>query len=94
MRCSRNRVLSNAAHNGYARTNLQTSGPGREQNVIEKAAALFMSHDAAHGALPTLRAATAKDAASGSYYGPEKLFGLKGDPVRIKVPKAAERRSG
>jgi NAD(P)-dependent dehydrogenase (short-subunit alcohol dehydrogenase family) len=83
-------LLSNAAHPGYARTNLQTSGPGREQNLIEKLMASFMSHDAAAGALPTLRAATAKDTASGSYYGPEKMFGLKGDPVPIKLPKPAQ----
>jgi len=83
-------LLSNAAHPGYARTNLQTSGPGREQNAIERLMASFMSHDAAAGALPTLRAATAKDTASGSYYGPEKMFGLKGDPVEIKLPKPAQ----
>ena len=59
-------LLSNAAHPGYARTNLQTSGPGREQYRIEKVMAAFMSHDTAHGAMPTLRAATARDAVSGS----------------------------
>jgi hypothetical protein len=84
------RLLSNAAHPGYARTNLQIAGPGREQNSIEKIMASFMSHDAAHGALPTLRAATAKDTALGSYYGPGKMFGLKGDPVPIKLPKPAQ----
>jgi hypothetical protein len=52
--------------------------------------ASFMSHDAAHGALPTLRAVTATDTASGSCYGPEKMFGLKGDPVSIKLPKPAQ----
>lgn len=82
-------LLSNAAHPGYARTNLHTSGPGRPQNSIEKIAASFMSQDAAHGALPTLRAATAMDAAQGSYYGPERMFQLKGDPVLVPVPKPA-----
>jgi NAD(P)-dependent dehydrogenase (short-subunit alcohol dehydrogenase family) len=84
------RLLSNAAHPRYARTNLQTSGPGREQNPIEKIMASFMSHDAAAGALPTLRAATTEDAASGSYYGPEKMFHLKGDPVTIPLPEPAQ----
>jgi NAD(P)-dependent dehydrogenase (short-subunit alcohol dehydrogenase family) len=84
------RLLSNAAHPGYARTNLQTSGPGREQNMIGKVMESFMSHDAAHGASPTLRAATANDTAPGSYYGPEKLFNLKGDPVRSKLPRPAQ----
>ena len=48
-----------------------------------------MSQDAAHGALPTLRAATAMDAAPGSHYGPDRMFGLKGDPVLVPVPRLA-----
>jgi NAD(P)-dependent dehydrogenase (short-subunit alcohol dehydrogenase family) len=84
------RVLSNAAHPGYARTNLQTSGPGRELSAIENFLASFASQDAAAGALPTLRAATALDAAPGSYYGPERLFQMKGDPVLINLPKPAQ----
>src|SRR5580704_11530217 len=59
-------LLSNAAHPGYARTNLQTSGPERQTSLIERAVASVMSHDAAQGALPTLRAATALDTASGA----------------------------
>ena len=50
----------------------------------------FMSHDAAHGAMPTLRAATAKDALSGSYFAPEHIFQLKGDPVPVPIPKPAQ----
>jgi len=83
------KVLSNAAHPGYARTNLQTSGPGRELNAIESFLTPFMSHDAAHGALPTLQAATDKSAAPASYYAPENMFHLKGDPVLIPIPKPA-----
>jgi NAD(P)-dependent dehydrogenase (short-subunit alcohol dehydrogenase family) len=83
------RVLSNAAHPGFARTNLQTSGPGRELNAIERFVTPFMSHDAAHGAMPTLRAATEPKAAQGSYYSPENFFQLKGDPVLIPLPKPA-----
>jgi len=81
------RLLSNAAHPGYARTNLQTSGPGRPQNWLEKIFASLMSQDAAQGALPTLRAATALDVASGSYVAPSRLFQLKGEPVLVQVPK-------
>jgi hypothetical protein len=58
--------------------------------MIEKMMASFMSYDAAHGALPTLRAATAEDTVSGSYYAPNRMFGLKGDPVLIPVPKPAQ----
>ncbi len=49
----------------------------------------FASQDAIRGALPTLRAATAPDAANGSYYGPDGTFELKGDPVPIPIPKPA-----
>ena len=45
--------------------------------------------DATHGALPTLRAATAMDAAQGSYHGPGRMFQLKGDPVLVPIPKPA-----
>jgi len=48
-----------------------------------------MSQDAAQGALPTLRAATALDVASGSYVAPSRLFQLKGEPVLVQVPKPA-----
>jgi len=82
-------LLSDAAHPGYARTNLQTSGPGRSQNLPEKMMAWILSQDAAKGALPTLRAATESDAGQGSYYGPGRMFGMKGDPVPVSVPKPA-----
>jgi hypothetical protein len=29
------------------------------------------------------------EAGQGSYYGPDRMFGLKGDPVQIPVPKPA-----
>jgi NAD(P)-dependent dehydrogenase (short-subunit alcohol dehydrogenase family) len=83
-------LVSNAAHPGYARTNLQTRGPGREKHLGEKIMEVFLSHDAAHGAMPTLRAATAKDALSGSYFAPEHIFQLKGDPVPVPIPQPAQ----
>ncbi len=82
-------LLSNAAHPGYARTNLQTSGPGRPQNLAEEIMARLLSQDAAQGALPTLRAATTEEAAPGSYYAPSGLFGLKGDPILASIPPPA-----
>jgi NAD(P)-dependent dehydrogenase (short-subunit alcohol dehydrogenase family) len=80
-------LVSNASHPGYARTNLQTSGPGRELNLVERAFTTFTSHDAAHGALPTLRAATSPEATSGTYYAPDRMFNLKGDPIFVKLPR-------
>ena len=82
-------MLTTAAHPGYARTNLQTSGPGRRQGVVEKLVERIASQDAAQGALPTLRAATEPNAEQLSYYGPARFFNLKGDPVPISVPEPA-----
>jgi NAD(P)-dependent dehydrogenase (short-subunit alcohol dehydrogenase family) len=84
------KLLSDAAHPGYARTNLQTSGPG--ESFFGKAMRFmkFISQDAASGALPTLRAATEPDAAQGSYYGPGRRFEMVGPPVLVPVPKAAQ----
>ena len=84
------RVVSNGAHPGYARTNLQTAGAGKEMNVIQKMITPFISHDAAAGARPTLRAATEPTAGTGSYFAPEKRFHLVGDAVPVKLPKQAQ----
>jgi NAD(P)-dependent dehydrogenase (short-subunit alcohol dehydrogenase family) len=83
-------LLSNAAHPGIARTNLQTAGRGRPPNLPERIGSKLVSQNAAHGALPTLRAATELNAASGSYYGPDGLLQFKGDPVPILMPKPAQ----
>jgi hypothetical protein len=48
-----------------------------------------LSQDAAHGALPTLRAATSPEAGPGSYFGPACMLGLKGVPVEIGLPRPA-----
>ncbi len=82
-------LVSNAAHPGYARTNLQTSGPARSRGFVDYIMEALMSHDAAHGALPTLRAATERVAVSGDYFGPSRMFELKGDPVPVPLPKPA-----
>ncbi|HEY0264992.1 MAG TPA: oxidoreductase [Granulicella sp.] len=84
-------LISNAAHPGYARTNLQTSGRGIEKrNRFELLFERLTSQDSAAGAAPTLLAATSKETASGTYYAPSGLFQMVGDPVEVKVPKIAQ----
>lgn len=83
-------LLSNAAHPGYALTNLFTSGSGKPIGKWQRLAFKIAGQDAAHGALPLLRAATDVDAAPGSYYGPDRFFHLKGDPVPVSIPKPAQ----
>jgi NAD(P)-dependent dehydrogenase (short-subunit alcohol dehydrogenase family) len=87
---ARPQILSNAAHPGYARTNLQTSGPGRPQGFLAKSIAPIISQDAAQGALPIIRAATSLDTKSGDYFGPGRMFGLKGNPVLVRIPRPAQ----
>ena len=87
-------IIATAAHPGYAVTNLQTSGPGDLPfyNPMRIAMAVLkpiLSHDAHHGALPTLYAATDPNAAPGGYYGPSGFQELKGLPAPAKIAPAA-----
>jgi NAD(P)-dependent dehydrogenase (short-subunit alcohol dehydrogenase family) len=87
-------ILSTAAHPGYALTNLQMSGPGDSRDlgmrILSAVLKPIASQDAAHGALPTLFAATAPEATPGGYYGPDRMFELKGHPVPVPIAKAAK----
>ncbi len=63
-----------AAHPGWTATDLQrTAGIVRFFNP-------YLAMDAAHGALPTLRAATDPRAATGSHWGPSRFFEMNGPP--------------
>jgi NAD(P)-dependent dehydrogenase (short-subunit alcohol dehydrogenase family) len=85
-------IMSNAAHPGYARTELIANGPGADawlsrfgRVVLEP----WASHSAAAGALPTLFAATSPEARGGAYYGPNGFYELKGPPAPAKMSRAA-----
>jgi NAD(P)-dependent dehydrogenase (short-subunit alcohol dehydrogenase family) len=86
-------ISSTAAHPGYALTNLQTSGPGKNVGfgfrILGEILKPILSQDAAHGALPTLYAAAAPEALPGGYYGPDGLFEMTGSPVSVPIPKSA-----
>jgi NAD(P)-dependent dehydrogenase (short-subunit alcohol dehydrogenase family) len=75
------RLLSLAAHPGYANTNLQFSAPDR---FYEKAFMWIGNHlfaqSADMGALPTLYAATAPDLPGGTYVGPGGRSEQRGYP--------------
>jgi NAD(P)-dependent dehydrogenase (short-subunit alcohol dehydrogenase family) len=91
------RLMSVAAHPGYARTNLQSTGPRDGQpprsggwdfgRIIARIPGV--SQTAAEGALPGLLAATGPNVRSGDYFGPSGKFGLVGPPTRIQVPRRA-----
>jgi len=87
-------IASTGAHPGYALTNLQVTGPGEKMPLwmLLGTSLLkpYLSQDAAHGALPTLFAATAPEATPGGYYGPSGFQELKGHPVPAKITAAAK----
>ena len=89
-------VLSTGAHPGYATTNLFTSGPAGVVplafRILEIILKPLASQDAAHGALPTLYAATSPAAIPGGYYGPSGFNEFKGYPVPAKIAPAAKDR--
>jgi NAD(P)-dependent dehydrogenase (short-subunit alcohol dehydrogenase family) len=75
-------LISNAAHPGFARTELIPNGPGTNNltYLLSRALASVASHSAAAGALPLLYGATAPQALGGAYYGPSSIYELKGPP--------------
>jgi NAD(P)-dependent dehydrogenase (short-subunit alcohol dehydrogenase family) len=86
-------LMSNAAHPGYALTDLIANGPGTGglMGQLGKILRPFASQSAAEGALPTLFAATSPQAEPGGYYGPDWFYELKGPPVPAKImPRAKD----
>ncbi|MBN9138569.1 SDR family oxidoreductase [Phyllobacterium sp.] len=85
-------LMSNAAHPGYARTELISNGPGTS-GLLPRVSMLmqpFASHSAADGSLPTLFAATSPAATGSGYYGPNWFYELKGPPEPAKVMPQAK----
>jgi NAD(P)-dependent dehydrogenase (short-subunit alcohol dehydrogenase family) len=86
--------MSNAAHPGYARTDLIANGPGASGLLwrLSKSLQPLMSHSAAEGALPTLFAATSSAAKAAGYYGPNGFYEMKGPPSPAKImPNAKDK---
>ena len=85
------KVTSNAAHPGFARTNLFAGGPGGLVSLATDFAAPFFGHSAADGARPILFAATSPQAKPGAYYGPGGIGELRGAPATALVmPRARD----
>jgi NAD(P)-dependent dehydrogenase (short-subunit alcohol dehydrogenase family) len=75
-------AISNASHPGYTRTNLQ-------QGTFFKPLNPLIAQEPPDGALPTLYGATAVDARGGEYYGPSRMFEMRGPPVRVSPSRLA-----
>jgi NAD(P)-dependent dehydrogenase (short-subunit alcohol dehydrogenase family) len=88
-------LMSNAAHPGWARTDLFANGPGFGLiSLASQFAAPLFSQSAESGALPTLFAATSPQAAGGGYYGPNGLYELKGPPAPARIMPQAMDKAG
>lgn len=87
------RLISVAAHPGYADTDLQHVGPRTKGNaLLGKLMGTFnrlAAQSAADGALPTLRAAVDPDVQGGDYFGPEGFMETAGPPVKVRASARA-----
>jgi len=86
-------LISNAAHPGFTRTNLQTAGAslGRDKpkRTPFNSLSILPSQEVGPGTEPLLYAATSPDAVNGGYYGPSRWFGLVGPTTTIRPPRRA-----
>lgn len=93
VQASSSRVVSVAAHPGYASTNLQSAGfnlgrsalPGQAMHQISR----VIGQPAEHGAWPTLMAATDTSLTGGEYVGPRGPGQMRGRPRLVGMTHAA-----
>ncbi len=82
------RMISVAAHPGYAATNLQRVGPemrgSRLGMWLMGVSNRLLAQSAAMGALPEVYAATSPDVQGGDYIGPDGPLGQRGFPKKAR----------
>ncbi|WNI14851.1 SDR family oxidoreductase [Actinacidiphila sp. ITFR-21] len=87
------KLLSDAAHPGFTRTNLQSAGAslGRDKpkRSLLNSLSILPSQGVEPGTEPLLHAATSPDATPGVYYGPGGRFGLVGPTAVVRVTRRA-----
>ncbi|MDQ2814541.1 MAG: SDR family oxidoreductase [Actinomycetota bacterium] len=86
-------LMSNAAHPGFTRTNLQSAGAslGRDKpkRTPFNSFSFLPSQPVGPGTEPLLYAATSAEAVNGGYYGPSRWFGLVGPTTSVQPPRRA-----
>jgi NAD(P)-dependent dehydrogenase (short-subunit alcohol dehydrogenase family) len=86
-------LMSNAAHPGFTRTNLQSAGAslGRDKpkRTMFNSLHFLPSQEVGPGTEPLLYAATSPSAVSGGYYGPGGMMGLVGPTTFVRPPRRA-----
>ena len=85
-------LRSVASHPGYAATNLMSTAARTRHAWVRRASATVtrvVAQPAAHGALPSLYAATMPDVTGGEFFGPNSFAGSRGYPTRVKAAAKA-----
>jgi NAD(P)-dependent dehydrogenase (short-subunit alcohol dehydrogenase family) len=86
-------LMSNGAHPGFTRTNLQTAGVslGREKpkRTPFNSFTILPSQAVGPGTEPLLYAAADAGAVNSGYYGPSRWFGLVGPTTAVRPPRRA-----
>ncbi|AGF58745.1 NAD(P)-dependent dehydrogenase (short-subunit alcohol dehydrogenase family) [Clostridium saccharoperbutylacetonicum] len=84
-------ITSMSAHPGISRTELIPNGAGKNSvnGIIRRLMGPFLFQPAAHGAWPSLYAATAENATGGTYYGPSKMKEMRGYPTIATIAPQA-----
>ena len=86
-------LMSNAAHPGFTRTNLQTAGASLGRDTPKRTPfngpSILPSQGFEPGTEPLLYAGTSPGAVSGGYYGPSRWLGLVGPTTAVRIPHSA-----
>jgi NAD(P)-dependent dehydrogenase (short-subunit alcohol dehydrogenase family) len=86
-------AISVGCHPGYSATNLQTTGPDMEGNVLRRWMSLAMNallaQPAHMGTLPILYAAVAPEVQGGDFIGPDGPRTIRGYPTKERAADAA-----
>ncbi|MDF2942807.1 MAG: short-chain dehydrogenase [Herbinix sp.] len=84
-------ISSMGAHPGISRTELIPNGAGKNSpaGIIRRVLGPILFQPAAHGAWPSLYAATAIEATGGTYYGPSRMNEMRGYPKVAKIAPQA-----
>jgi NAD(P)-dependent dehydrogenase (short-subunit alcohol dehydrogenase family) len=89
-RAAGSKLISAAAHPGYAATNLQFAGPAAwYEKGIMAITNRVVAQSGDMGALPSLYAATVPDLAGGSFVGPDGFLEQRGHPHLVTGKKSA-----
>jgi NAD(P)-dependent dehydrogenase (short-subunit alcohol dehydrogenase family) len=85
-------ISSMGAHPGISRTELIPNGAGKNSpvGIARRLFGPIFFQPAAHGAWPSLYAATAKEATGGTYYGPSRMNEMRGYPTVAKIAPQAK----